>query len=127
MAKKFNRDNWLKNQLRRLSMKYPPAIEAINRTKEVYYITSKTGKLLRRVKFTCEMCGKKDLKRSECELDHVIPVVKPEEGFKNLQSFIEGLFCGVENFKLCCIPCHLIKSNFENLERGPDFRKKKKK
>lgn len=114
--KPFNKTPWLINQLRRLSLKFPPAIRATNRTREEYYILSKKGKPMKRVKYTCASCGKKDLKRSEMNLDHKIPVVGVE-GFKDWNEFIEGLFCAEENLWLICIPCHDAKTASENLLR----------
>lgn len=115
-TKKFNQKRWLVNQLRRLTLRYPPAIRAVNRTREEYFIKSKLGKDLKRVKYTCANCGKKDLKRSEMNLDHKIPVVS-SEGFTDWNDFINGLFCDEENLWLICIPCHEEKTKKENEER----------
>ena len=112
LKKPFNKTPWLVRQLRRLSLKFPPAIRATNRTREEYYILSKKGKPMKRVKYTCASCGKKDLKRSEMNLDHKIPVVD-FTGFKDWNEFIERLFCDEDNLWLICIPCHLEKSAYE--------------
>lgn len=111
-------------------MRYPPAIKATNRTKEIYYIKSKAGKDMKRVKFTCGMCGRKDLKRSEMSLDHIIPVTD-KSGFKDWNTFVDNLFCEEENLLLICQePCHRLKTEKENegrVEASPNFRKGKKK
>lgn len=125
MARTFNKKNWIIGQLRRVSLRYPPAIRATNKTKEVYYILSKKGKPMKRVKFTCASCGQKDLKRSQCNLDHKVPVTS-KDGFTTWDDFINGLFCDEENLWLICQPCHDVKSRDENNIRI-DFRKKKKK
>jgi 5-methylcytosine-specific restriction endonuclease McrA len=117
MARTFNKKTWLISQLRRLTLRYPPAIRATNRTREEYYILSKKGKPMKRVKYTCADCGKKDLKRSEMDLDHKIPVVDVNTGFTNWEDFINGLFCDEENLWLICKPCHEAKTAEENKSR----------
>lgn len=88
----------------------------INEIKEVYYITSKKGKQLKRVKFKCMICGKTDLKRTEVELDHKVPCVD-SSGFEDMGTFLDRLFCEKENFQLICVECHREKTNKENEER----------
>lgn len=114
--KEFNRHRWLINQLRRLTLRYPPAFNYINSKKTTYYIKSKKGKDLKRVKFNCDKCGKQDLKRKEVELDHKVPVVK-SEGFQDIGTFLERLFCDASNFWLICKNCHYNKSLEETKER----------
>lgn len=141
--KTFNKKNWIISQLRRVSIKYPPSIRARNRTKEDYYILSKKGKKLKRVKFTCEKCGKKDLKRTEVELDHIQSVVSltpydklidemevnkklldvlmcSKEEFNELfkvMIFMARLFVDEDGYQLICVPCHRVKSSGENIKR----------
>ncbi len=141
--RKFNKKNWIISQLRRLSIKYPPSIRARNRTKEEYYILSKKGKQLKRVKFTCEKCQKIDLKRTETELDHIIPCVSvndykelieeikinnellnilkcDEDEFKELFSlmiFMARLFVDEDGYQLLCQKCHKVKTKKENAIR----------
>lgn len=71
---------------------------------------------MKRVKYTCGLCGTKDLKRSQMDLDHVIPVVG-EAGFNNWEDFINNLFCDEANLLLICKPCHLVKTEKENNAR----------
>ena len=98
-------------------MRYPPANRARNRTKETYYIKSKKGKDLKRVKFTCEICGAKDLKSTQVELDHTIPIVSPVTGFIGWNEYISRMFVDEQDYKLLCIPCHLLKTSLEDAER----------
>jgi len=116
MAKKFNRDAWLMHQLRRLSLKYPPRIRALNKTKTTYYITSKKGTQVKRVSFTCESCGKSGLKSTEKQMDHHHPV-SDERGFVDWNLFLINLFCEEDNWCTLCIPCHEKKTLEENTER----------
>lgn len=117
MPKPFNQKSWLINQLRRLTLRYPPAIRATNRTREEYFILSKKGTKVKRVKYTCELCGKKDLKRSEMDLDHIIPVVDIDKGFTDWNDFITRLFCQEDELQLICEPCHSAKTLNENKSR----------
>lgn len=114
--RKFNKKSWIISALRRTTRKYPPANKARNRTKEVYYIKSKNGKDLKRVKFTCELCGKKDLKQTEMNLDHISPCV-PVTGWDDWNGFIERFYCDEEQFQHICISCHEDKSKIEQEQR----------
>lgn len=120
--KEFNRHRWLINQLRRLTLRYPPAFNLINEKKTVYYIKSKKGKDLKRVKFSCDKCNTPDLKRKEVELDHKVPVVG-SIGFQDIGTFLERLFCDASNLWLICIPCHEAKTLEENKERQENKKK----
>jgi len=108
--KKFNRNAWLTSQLRRISSRYPPFYEFYNLHKEVYYITSKKGKQLRRVRFLCNKCNNKFPKK-QIRLDHIIPCKQQDE---NIWQFAERLFCEVNNIQLLCKTCHDAKSKEEN-------------
>ena len=116
MAKFFDRDKWLISQLRRLSVKFPPRLNVLNRAKTTYYITSKKGTQVKRVSFQCELCGTKGLNSKEVQLDHTIPVVGVK-GYTNLWDFIDRLFCEESNFRCICVPCHSNKSLYEQDQR----------
>lgn len=111
----FNRDKWLIAQLRRLSIKYPPRLEVLNEGKRIYYITSKKGKQLRRVAHDCSTCDRKNLSSSGVRMDHIDPV-RPE-GFKDIWTFADRLFCDKSNWRKICQQCHLDKSKEENEKR----------
>jgi 5-methylcytosine-specific restriction endonuclease McrA len=64
--------------------------------------------------FFCEQC-KTDIQK--VEVDHIVPVVLPEEGFKGWDVYLERKFVGEENLMGLCHECHLIKSKKEGLER----------
>lgn len=121
------RKNWIIHQLRRLSLKWPLRIKAVNRTKKTYFIKSSKGTDVKRVSFTCETCGKTDLKSSEKQLDHKIPVIDPQVGFVDYNTFIERLFCDEDNFKTICLLCHQKKSSTEGEQRMFNKKQKKKK
>ncbi len=124
--KVFNKKNWLISVLRRASLRYPPANQALQRTKETYYIKSKKGKDLKRVKWTCEKCGKPNLKSSERERDHIIPLVDLS-GFKDWNSYIDRYLIDASGYQILCIPCHEAKSLSEGVIRKAKRHAKKKK
>lgn len=119
----IHKQRWLINALRRASLRYPPASAARNRNKETYYIKSKKGKDLKRVKHTCKKCGKKDLKTTEYELDHIVPLVGPE-GFKDWNTYIKNYLIDEIQFQKLCIPCHEEKSLAEGQVRKKRRKKK---
>lgn len=124
MAKSFNKQSWLISAVRRASLRYPPAIEARNRTKETYYILSKKGKPMKRVKYTCELCGKKDLKSKETELDHIVPIVG-KEGFVDWNTYFTTYLIDAAGFQLLCLPCHDVKTRLEMGDKYKERRVKK--
>lgn len=111
--------------LRRLSRRWPPYNEVLNRQKTEIFVPSKTGKPMRRVKFTCEIC-QASVGRKECAVDHISPVVDPDIGFVDYQTFIERLFCPVENLQILCENCHETKTKKENAKRRKTLPKAKK-
>lgn len=123
--------NWILHQLRRISLKWPPRCRALERTKKTFYITSKKGTQVKRVSWTCEMCGKADLKDKEKQLDHKLAVVDPVVGYIDLEVYADRLFCDDTGWQVICLECHETKSRQENgtRENSKDtyFNKRKKK
>lgn len=95
-----NHRHWLTNKLRRLSYQWPPRKQAIVNAR------------VERGVYKCATCeglfGPKEI-----QLDHKIPVVDEEIGFVDWNTYIERLFCDVENFQVLCKPCHETKTFFE--------------
>lgn len=120
--KEFYFKGWMIGQLRRICRRYPPYYQTLNSVKEEYYITTKAGKQLKRVKYTCSKC-KGQYSSKEVQVDHIIPIV-PIEGFPMLpngepdwNSFIPRLFCGPEGLQVLCTGCHDEKTQNENSKR----------
>lgn len=126
MKSPFNKKNWLVSQTRWIGRNYPPAIEANIRDKQVYYINSKKGKPMRRIKFTCAICKKINLKRTEVEQDHIIPLVGPE-GFIDWNTYFNRYLCDSTNFQYLCFICHDAKTSSEGQVRAKRRQKKLKK
>lgn len=108
--------------LRRIFRTYPPYNEVRNRAKEVYYVKSKKGKDLKRVRFKCESCGGKYAAKNVA-IDHVESVVPvtglptQTNGDPDFNVYIKRLFCGIDNLQLLCKKCHADKSKNENKQR----------
>ena len=47
------------------------------------------------------------------QVDHVLPVIDPQEGFKSWDETVERMFCEKEGFQILCKSCHKSKSSEE--------------
>jgi len=101
--------SFIRSTLRRASMRWGP----INSVKKKAWVE--------RGKYLCASCkqvvsltlnGKKNV-----FVDHKVPVVDTEEGFKGWDVFIERLFCEESNLEVLCKSCHDTKSAGEREER----------
>jgi len=63
--------------------------------------------------FKCAHCSN-DFKRTEVQVDHIVPVINPKKGFEDWNTYIARLFCGIANLQVLCKPCHIEKTNKEN-------------
>jgi 5-methylcytosine-specific restriction endonuclease McrA len=122
---------WMIGQLRRIFRRYPPFYQVRNTVKEEYSVLSKTGKPMRRVRFTCALCKEKH-SNSNIVVDHINPVIDPKVGFPLLPDgtddwirYIARLFCSIENLQVLCRACHDTKSGKEAKVRAK-VRKKHK-
>lgn len=123
----FNKVTWLKKQLRYLSITYPPALEARDRTRVEVFHPSKAGIPQKRVFRSCEDCGKQGLKDGQYEMDHHIPVSIPGARYDSdnidWNIYIDRLLCETSNYRTLCIACHDKKS----LAQGEKPKKRRKK
>lgn len=53
----------------------------------------------------------------EVMVDHINPVVEPEKGFLDWNTFISRLFCPVEELQVLSKAAHKIKTQAENKRR----------
>jgi hypothetical protein len=80
---------------------------------------------LERNTYYCECCGiiggKKDF-----SMDHVLPVVDPNEGFVGFDSYADRMFPDTEfGWQRLCDPCHSEKTADELITRKETKKKKK--
>ena len=66
--------------------------------------------------YTCKGC-KKEFPAKDVQVDHIDPVVCPKAGFVDWNTFVDRLFCGVENLQILCTTCHDKKTAKERGER----------
>lgn len=110
---KWNLQVVIINALRRAYRTYPVYKQVLNVGKEEYTVKSKKGLPMRRVRWQCVKCDKK-INSLEKVIDHIMPVIDPSVGFVDYQTYINRLFCDIDNLQILCKPCHTIKTNAEN-------------
>lgn len=102
MSKAF--DDWLKKELRRISYKYKPRQQVVKDAR------------VRRGVYKCAFCGG-EFGPKQVHVDHIQPVIDPNQGFVDWNTYIERLFCNYDGWQVLCIDCHQIKSTAENATR----------
>lgn len=100
MSKKPNLRHFLTNKLRRISYQWAPRKQAIVNAR------------LERGVYKCATC-EGNFGRTEIQLDHINPVIDEQVGFVDWDTYIDRLFCDVDNFQVLCKPCHETKTFFE--------------
>ena len=91
---------WLIPRLRRLSFQWPPRAEAMKLAR------------VARGKYLCNIC-KGIFGPKEIAMDHILPVVAVDDGFVDIGTYVESLFCKVDNYQCICRPCHDVKTTQE--------------
>lgn len=95
--------------------KYPPKYEVLKAALWGKKLNSKTGR--QAIHYTCASC-KHEYPAKEVNVDHIIPVVCPVEGFKDWDTFVKRLFCTKENLQVLCSKCHTKKTKEERETRN---------
>jgi 5-methylcytosine-specific restriction endonuclease McrA len=96
--------NYVIHILRRASLRWKPRNAAFKAARVGYG------------EYVCSNCGQIK-RRKEVQLDHVIPVIDPKEGYKNLDTYAERLLVPQEGWAVLCIECHDVKTKQEDGER----------
>lgn len=68
------------------------------------------------VQYKCNVCNTY-VGSTHIAVDHITPVISVSEGFIDFNTFIERLFCDVNNLQVICDPCHNLKTNSERISR----------
>ena len=105
---------WIISLLRRGTMRWPPRNEALAKAKTEKKINTATGRMAQH--FKCAVCLQ-DYSAKNVVVDHIEPVVLPGIGFIDWNTYIERMFCSVENLQVLCKTCHDIKSSTEKTQR----------
>jgi len=123
MAKKLNRKNWIVQRLRQLSLKWPPRNNVKKNNRREYYKTKKDGTQYDKPNFEyqCNIC-KEWFPDSKVQLDHISPVVDPENATlyteeEFIGKFAISLLCYEDNYQIAWINCHELKTRLENEKR----------
>ena len=106
--------SWLISGLRRMTMRYPPRNEALRAAKTEKKINEKTGRIAQH--YRCAGCKEEFPAKGVC-VDHTTPVIEPEVGFIDWNTYIVRMFCSVENLQVLCSSCHDLKSSKERIKR----------
>lgn len=61
--------------------------------------------------YRCEKCKEE---REKIEIDHIQPIVKPEDGFVDWNTYIDSKFVEADKLQGLCHECHKAKSKEEN-------------
>lgn len=72
--------------------------------------------------FKCEIC---EQEREKIEIDHIHPVIKPEDGFIGWDTYIRSKFVEAGELQGICRDCHKEKTQKENKVRRLCKKKKK--
>jgi len=99
---------FIRNTLRKRSLAWRPITLCRDRAKRKYVGTNTRQKY----EYQCNHC-KNWFKATEIAVDHIVPVGSLTCA-ADLPSFIEGLFCEVDNFQVLCKTCHDAKSLIDN-------------
>ena len=94
--------------------KFPAKYETLKAASVGKKVNVKTNRIAEH--FKCEVC-KKDYPAKEVNVDHILAVVCPVEGFVNWDVYIKRMFCGKENLQVLCKTCHDLKSAEERKVR----------
>lgn len=105
---------WIISLLRRGTMRFPPRNDALRAAKTEKKINEKTGRMAQH--YECASCHQ-DFSAKNVAVDHIEPVISPGEGFVDWNTYIERMFCSVDNFQILCSNCHDIKSASEKQQR----------
>ena len=77
-------------------------------------INKKTGRMAEH--YLCAGCNDFFV-ANDVQVDHINPVVDPKDGFKDLETFSDRLYCEEENLQVLCKQCHKDKTNAERKQR----------
>jgi 5-methylcytosine-specific restriction endonuclease McrA len=95
--------------------RFPPKWKALKAASIGRVINKRSGRLAEHYK--CASCTDYFVAR-DVQVDHIEPVVSPQEGFQDWWTYMNRLYCEAENLQVLCKPCHKQKTAEERKERG---------
>jgi 5-methylcytosine-specific restriction endonuclease McrA len=96
--------SWLVQRLRRISYAWPDRQKAYQNAR------------VERGRYKCAICDN-IFGPKEVQLDHIVPVIDPHQGFTDWDDYIKRMFVDVSGFQVLCKGCHAIKTHQENIIR----------
>lgn len=90
--------------------RFPNKSKAIKNAAVGKKINENSGRMAEH--YECNKC-KRHFPRTEIQCDHTDPVIDPKVGFVSWDSFIERMFCRVEDLQVLCKHCHTKKTKKE--------------
>ena len=120
--RKYNDGEWTEarfrafiiSALRAYMKRFPPKWKALKAAMVGKKINKRTGRLAEH--YLCASCGGFFVAR-DVQVDHIDPVVSPEEGFQDWWTYFNRLYCEADNLQVLCKQCHKDKTNAERKER----------
>jgi hypothetical protein len=111
---KYNANSAIRSALRRTFSRSPVVREVMTavRRERLWYKQNGTPAAKPRVEYRCSSCQQWHMGKN-IQVDHADPVVDPEIGFIDFNTFIDRLFCSVENLSVLCMDCHKSKTDSE--------------
>lgn len=103
---------FVRSLLRNGSLRWKPRNDALNAAYARDGVNEKTGRKCKLHR--CCRCSSLSPK-SAMKVDHIDPVVDPAVGFQGWDSFINRLFCEVDNLQVMCEECHNRKTSAERM------------
>ena len=120
--RKYNDGEWTEarfrafiiSALRAYMKRFPPKWKALKSAAVGRLINKRSGRLAEH--YECASCKDTFVAR-DVQVDHIEPVVSPQEGFQDWWTYMNRLYCEAENLQVLCKPCHKEKTNAERKER----------
>lgn len=100
--------------LRSGTRRFPPKYETLS---EAYCGIRYNEKTKRNGKhYVCRTC-EGEYPAKEVNVDHIKPVVDPEVGFVDWNTYVENMFCSKDNLQVLCKTCHNLKTQEERKKK----------
>lgn len=102
--------SFITSALRAAFRRWPPKQACINKAYVETKVNEKSGRQAKH--YRCEKCLGL-FPRTQVQADHIEPIVNPETGFEDWNTWIRRGFVGEEGFQCMCLTCHKIKTKEE--------------
>lgn len=116
-VEKYNPVMAARQALRRAFSRSPVVIEMMreNRRKSPRYNKDGSRHKIDATEHLCNVCHewKRSVKNSKVVIDHIKPVVDPEVGFVDMNTYFKRLWCDRNGLQKICGDCHREKTNAE--------------